>query len=1137
MSKPSQLAAAGAALPAIPPDALVMITTPSAGPGQPGQTVAIKLERLAGVVTPPDVADDVAAAEAARDAALAHADAAAQAHAGAVTAKEVVEQLQAETGTSREAAAGSAVDAAGAADAADQARAGALTARAAAEAAVAQADTARDAAITARDAAQAAKLAVDGKAGDVETTRAAAAAAATAAGTARDQAVAARNAAIAAAESAAGDAVSAIEDALAGEVQAAAAAASDADDAAAAAQAAAAASAAAATSAAGARDAAGTARDQASISATAAGTAKVGAETARDAAGTARTGAEAAANTAAAAKDAAIAARDAAATSKAGVDTVADQIAAARAAAAAARDQAIAAQENAGYEADRAEAAAMAAELAQTDAVGIRDTVLAVVEEAAGHRTAAAADRNAAEAARETSEDYSAGAATALANATDQASRAGVARVAAEVARADAVAARDLTIAARDVTTGARDQVIAASAEVRDSASTIFSVALAALLSGHLYISVAAGLAATPSGGQFWAINAGSLVYATNQAGTASVLITLAGALAAEQGLAAEQADRISADQAMSGRIDINDAAIARIDAAAILDRLRDLRVTFNGGAELDVEDEEVFYIRGGRAAAGVSKRGDLLGYGLDFAWGADLDRDHRLTIGVNEDDLATLAQNHDGTWFAVFDDDTKASLGGSVGALDVPTGLFDGDAFGAIYLNAKLTRVLSADEGPTYAYVYRRDVDPPGPTAAIREGREAFEGTIAFGQSLRVGGGALSNPNPSQNAVLTRTPLRRHLNLMLSDGIRGPMSTPWNKDTATDFAPAIDTFNEPFNVGETGLTGYMSYLSLRQLATGRAQNPLIARTDGKGGTPLAELIKGTIPYANALKSLRRMAEISCSAYGRPFVSRCVLFGHGNADRAGGTPRATYTAMLVQLAQDFNDDILALLVEFAAAYPELYAGVTLPTRIPMLSAQLTDAISSTGDSGDDIPFAFVDAAEQSSLIYISHPQYFYRGAYGYVDAAHLSPLGYDLQGEYDALAYERVVWNGEASPGLMPVRSGIQRDTAGRIVIPTIGRLGALRINTVDLPLAAAWGFTWSGAGSITGIAFEGDRILLSGTTGPGRLTYGNKHQAAAAPGGSYTYGNVSDTSPAESLVVPGRRNTNHLVAFDHQLA
>ena len=590
--------------------------------------------------------------------------------------------------------------------------------------------------------------------------------------------------------------------------------------------------------------------------------------------------------------------------------------------------------------------------------------------------------------------------------------------------------------------------------------------------------------------------------------------------------VAGEASARMSADADLQADIDASVTALTAATTDAANEKRRTRRIALSSLGQ-NVEDVETLAIRGGRRAMGVDLHGQLLALGISTKWGIDLEGEHRLAI-IGDGDRTSFALNHDGSVFAVLDADTRAQLGGGIEAIDVPHGLFDREVFGASGLSPLLARAWSDEEGQSYSYVYRRDITAQ---AAIREGRGPIEGFVSSGQSLRVGGGALdADPH-----VLTVAPLARHINLMLDDGLRGPMSSAWNPAAASDFAPAVEAYVSTQNVGETGLAATMRYLSARAGATGRVQAPYVARADGRGGTILADLGKGSVPYANALSSLQRMGEIACGKYRRPFVVRWLPFGQGNADRASLTPRASWVATLKQLAEDYNADILALLDQFATAWPDLYADVALPTRVPLITAQLTDVISSSGDSGDDIVFAHIDAAEQSNLIYVSQPQYFYKDGYGYADAAHLQALGYGVQGEYDALACERIVWNGAAVGGLFPDRANIVR-SGSNIVVPTRGRVGALRLNTTDLFQATGWGFNWSGAGSVTAVSFSGDDIVIAGTIGSGTLTYGNRHQTTAKPGGSFTYGNVCDSATADSLAVPGLKLTNWLPAFDKTL-
>jgi hypothetical protein len=549
-----------------------------------------------------------------------------------------------------------------------------------------------------------------------------------------------------------------------------------------------------------------------------------------------------------------------------------------------------------------------------------------------------------------------------------------------------------------------------------------------------------------------------------------------------------------------------------------------------------DIEDMEVAGTDAEhRRAFGFSASGYFLTYGVDLKWTADLDMEHRFAVTNEAGDLA-IGVNPDGTVYVNLDAESR------YGFAPPPEGLFSGPTFGTAPYGEGLATTLATDDGDVHTYTYRTDGSP---TVALRGIMEPIIWFPSNGQSLDVGGGANDIPNVADKTSI-KVPPRPHLALMFNDGVRGvsgngsALNPPLLQDPAAlvDFAPAFEQPRPNGALGETPGTAMMRMIAWLMEQSGRDPSPMVFRTHGRGGQPITGLNKRTNVYTNGMTETTRAAEIAAGIYRRPLLCHSVTWAQGPANR--DDDRATYLAALMQLADDYDADIRAIIAAKAAEFPGAYAGVQLPDKIWFIIDQMA-APADAGDAGMP-PLANVDAMEQSDKITIAASEYFLQGAYGLVDEVHTWPLGADVKGEYRALAWFRKVILGEDDTCLWPDRQKIERSGA-TIRVPWRGAVGKVVIDDDTLPPATNLGFEWepsTGSAVITGATLDDDGAALitlgTGTAGTLRHAY-SRQSTADSTGRPGNWGNIRDSAKTPSIAVPGLTLQNWALTFDAEVS
>lgn len=383
-----------------------------------------------------------------------------------------------------------------------------------------------------------------------------------------------------------------------------------------------------------------------------------------------------------------------------------------------------------------------------------------------------------------------------------------------------------------------------------------------------------------------------------------------------------------------------------------------------------------------------------------------------------------------------------------------------------------------------------------------------------AAGQSLSIGGGATGMPDGEE--VANDVPLSPAHLVMFDDGLgmrgRGTTAATVPADY-TDFLPGVEAFNG--FTGETQGSGLGSWL--HREAERRRERPAsyLFRSHGAGGQEIANLVKGTQPYANGLTDVAKAVEVA-AAYGKEVHVPAIFWTQGQEDANLGTTAAAYKAALSQLLADYRADW----------------GAVLPAGNPTIALILDQvAAKETGFIGE-VSQAQWEFARDTAGVYLSTPDYIFP----LVDGVHLRPEGYALLGEYQAKAWRRVVVEGEDWKALWPVSlTEDGRDILIRFNVPR----GALVFDTVTMPAAEHFGFSVvdTGGATIEGVEIEGNtvRLRMSAATvanasrrvryawdGPGDIT-----------GRAGAWGNLRDSDDALSFQQPGRRLFNWCVAFN----
>lgn len=405
--------------------------------------------------------------------------------------------------------------------------------------------------------------------------------------------------------------------------------------------------------------------------------------------------------------------------------------------------------------------------------------------------------------------------------------------------------------------------------------------------------------------------------------------------------------------------------------------------------------------------------------------------------------------------------------------------------------------------------------------TVALQGTRGPIEMIPASGQSLSVGGSAgtpvhiTTAPSPHRCIRLTTEGAN-------DTGMIGVGNRPFDPGSVKNFAPAVEG-TARFR-GESQGTSLLRWLDQTISAAGREHKTFLYRSHGAGGMPMSRLKAGTRPFRNGLHEIERAVQIA-RIYKRRLIVRAMTWTHGEADRKLATPLESYYQSLCALRSDYDRLIRELTGQSEPVY--------------LLVDQLAAACSGEGPS--QIALAQLQAVETDPFILMSCPKYFLQGDYGYLNAVHLKPLGYDVLGEYHAKVWHDVFVEGQAWQGLRPKSITLAGPDA--IDVEFFVPVEPLVLDCEALPkFDEEFGFAYrddqggalkpGGVSVLNGttLRFTTDTDILHHT---GRsLRYACAKQAPAAEDRSAVWGNLRDSDARQSIAIPGLPLSNWCVSF-----
>lgn len=461
--------------------------------------------------------------------------------------------------------------------------------------------------------------------------------------------------------------------------------------------------------------------------------------------------------------------------------------------------------------------------------------------------------------------------------------------------------------------------------------------------------------------------------------------------------------------------------------------------------------------------------------------------------------------------------------------------------AIGAI---APLTFSVQNLEGQSIEYMQRADLSP---NTILRRTNRSIEYIGANGNSTSVG-----SQGTNGGAIITSTPppVLQYRGVQFNqtgapgtssneDGTRGVGTSVLIGATLVDIWPARERVFAGTQLGETHVSGLLAQLCYMDDLEGYQSTLYHGRTHGAAGQTLANVSKGTQPYANGLIEIGRAAAVELASYASPTRCYWITVRDGHQDRTGGTSRATFLAELNQLVSDYNTDWLPI------------TGQTDPITLAII--QLDVGCQNSALSGSIVQLAQLDFARQNAHGCMSHSRYMLPhdvDSGGQGDLDHFAPASYITDGEYEAKAYrwQRAYRLGRATYPWAALGTWLTAKVTGNVLsiqffhdqaktIPW----GGLQWNTTfqSIGLAPNYGFGWSddsgamiSAVAITSTTIPNDtvQVSLSGTpttnqlwsyayNGPGSVT----HSAA--------WGNLTDNDTTPSRYNAGQTLPNWCVS------
>jgi hypothetical protein len=447
--------------------------------------------------------------------------------------------------------------------------------------------------------------------------------------------------------------------------------------------------------------------------------------------------------------------------------------------------------------------------------------------------------------------------------------------------------------------------------------------------------------------------------------------------------------------------------------------------------------------------------------------------------------------------WVAKLEVGDGSTIGS--GYVDPGTLTGPGNVFAARSVNAGLAQFLADGEGVVRSYLQRTDI---ASTTAMFETAGPIVYHPTDGESMEAGGVAGSP------TVINDTATYPHYCLMLNTGARGAQSGTVSASALIDFVPIVEAVGGSFN-GETAGAGWLYAAHAAELAAHEADptNVLrvhVFRTAAANGRMIAEIEKGTEPYANGLKELTATIAIA-AAYGKTVWCPAWCLDIGVNDRNAATDPATFKAAIEQYIEDKQTDF----------------GTLLPAQEDpmMLFIAQTDAPPSGAAPAGFPAIVQYELARDRNDVKIATPKYHLpRNASSDV---HLSALGNAIKGEYYNRAFraefiDLIGWT-ETRPTAIE-KSGTTIDITFQMMVEP------LIFDTTNLPAATNQGFeVYEGDGStpvsISSVTIIGDdvvRIVIA--TDPGTVVVRYANEGPGRTGFPGAWGNLCDSTATTSI-------------------
>lgn len=307
-----------------------------------------------------------------------------------------------------------------------------------------------------------------------------------------------------------------------------------------------------------------------------------------------------------------------------------------------------------------------------------------------------------------------------------------------------------------------------------------------------------------------------------------------------------------------------------------------------------------------------------------------------------------------------------------------------------------------------------------------LRPIAKAVNHTLGYGQSLSIGATATTIISSSQP----------YSNITFSTGPRAA-----NNDVSSQ-KPLVEDNTSPApdggtNRGETFCSGMANYaLTLAAIDNGiiPSTHVIFASTAGKGGTKLANLIKGTAWY-NDHFLLHVTGQYALNHDSAVHIIP-IAQGETDLDQSPPTTAAAWRAMAEQFQIDAESDIKAV------------NGQTSPVFVQFSQCSYKAALS------PNICLSQLDLVQKNKKFRLATPQYHLPRA---ADGTHLTSVGYKWDGAYRGRDYKELMFDGIESLYINPVSATLR----GNVLTLKFDRIRVLplRLDNENLAATIDYGF------------------------------------------------------------------------------